>query len=261
MKTCSILQREIRAAASAQPCHRGPQCWGFGGSGTAFPSLHSLEPQHLYRCLSVPTKLTSTHLLGHCETVSIIKNKLQLSKGAIPVHEVMDDPGWGMGLTEPQISLTHPGSPSHSLQIREAQLLFLLLLLFSNTVPRVSITCQSCFPLAGADAGECPQEQGQVPAAPALGCLQALQKTLGWEFASSQLGQFPGLRPQLSILSLVLPSFHPLFPGCSCQCQCLAKLPRGLCPCHVRLHPPPATSFGDRFGGLEVNPMSPVAPL
>lgn len=92
---------------------------GLGGSGTAFASLCTLETlfltktcQHSCRDLTVPTKLPST---GHCEIVSIIKNKLQLSKGAIPVHGVMDDPGYGTGLSEPQISLTHPGSPSHLL--------------------------------------------------------------------------------------------------------------------------------------------------
>lgn len=73
---------------------------------------------------------------------------------------------------------------------------------------------------------------------------------------SSQLGQIvqvlTGHRtqdtgPQLSILSLslALPSFHPIFPGCSCQHQHLAKLPRGFCPCCERLPTPPVTTFGD----------------
>lgn len=151
----------------------------------------------------------------------------------------MDDPGCGTGLAEAQISLTHPGCPGHSLQIRGAPLYC------SCCCSPTQSLGERCLPLQGTDAGECPLEQGQVPAAPAPGCLRALWKTLGWDFASSQLGQFPGLRSQLPILTFVLPSFHPIFPRCSCWCQHLAKLPRGFCPCHGRLPIPPATGFGD----------------
>lgn len=78
------------AASGFSPAlSQGSPVLGLWGSGTAFPALHILEPllpteacQNLYRDLRVPTQLTSTHLLGHYEIVSIIKNKLQLSEGA-----------------------------------------------------------------------------------------------------------------------------------------------------------------------------------
>lgn len=68
----------------------------------------------------------------------------------------------------------------------------------------------------------------------------------------SAWADFPGLRPQLSLpsWSLVMPSFHPIFPGCSCQCQ----LPRGFCPCPPLLH-----GFGDSAWGPGQSRV-PVAP-
>lgn len=58
---------------------------------------------------------------------------------------------------------------------------------------------------------------------------------------------FPGLRPQLSILSLclVLPSFHPIFPGCSCQHQHLANSPESSVPVAPGCSPLLPPGFGD----------------
>lgn len=56
----------------------------------------------------------------------------------------MDDPGCGTGLAEPQISLTHPGCPSHLLEIRAAQLHYSCCYCYcSVAVPWVSVAGQS----------------------------------------------------------------------------------------------------------------------